>query len=305
MAFRPEPRATPGWADRLRALDAFPKARDEAAEFFERTAAGGAITLAAAAVMALLFLSELHLFLRVRTTHELSVDASRGEQLAVHFNVTFPRLPCAWLSVDAMDVSGEVHLDVAGHEVYKQRLDAGGRPLVAHRPVRHEVGPALGPPPDAGAKAAAAAAQAAADAAEEAAEAAGGCGSCYGAEDAVAGPEPHCCNSCADVQEAYRRKGWAMTDTEAVRQCRGEGYLGEVAAQAGEGCRVYGDLLVNKVRVAVVVGWVGRGGFILFHLLFLFCVLDASLKTSKTSSWSARSGPPPKKKRRRKKKTSA
>lgn len=27
-------------------------------------------------------------------------------------DITFPRLPCSWLSLDAMDVSGELHLDV-------------------------------------------------------------------------------------------------------------------------------------------------------------------------------------------------
>jgi hypothetical protein len=27
-------------------------------------------------------------------------------------NITFPRMPCSWLSLDTMDVSGELHLDV-------------------------------------------------------------------------------------------------------------------------------------------------------------------------------------------------
>ena len=83
-----------------------------------------------------------------------------------------------------------------------------------------------------------------------------------------------------------------MTDTEAVRQCRGEGYLGEVAAQAGEGCRVYGDLLVNKVRVVAVVAVVGWwvGLFHLFYIYFIYfimyllfrsCVADALMPPSK------------------------
>ncbi len=28
------------------------------------------------------------------------------------FDVTFPKVPCAWLSLDAMDISGELHLDL-------------------------------------------------------------------------------------------------------------------------------------------------------------------------------------------------
>ena len=43
----------------LKQCDAFPKTRDEAREFFQRTSAGGAITIVSACFMALLFLSEL------------------------------------------------------------------------------------------------------------------------------------------------------------------------------------------------------------------------------------------------------
>ena len=31
---------------------------------------------------------------------------------AAQFDITFPALPCEWLSLDAMDISGEMHLDV-------------------------------------------------------------------------------------------------------------------------------------------------------------------------------------------------
>lgn len=37
-------------------------------------------------------------------------------------------MPCAWLGVDAMDISGEVQLEV-DHDVYKRRLAADGMPL--------------------------------------------------------------------------------------------------------------------------------------------------------------------------------
>ena len=46
-------------ASLLKRFDAFPKQREEAAEFFNRTSAGGAITIVSALFMALLFFSEL------------------------------------------------------------------------------------------------------------------------------------------------------------------------------------------------------------------------------------------------------
>ncbi len=30
----------------------------------------------------------------------------------LQFDITFHKLPCAWTSLDAMDISGEMHLDV-------------------------------------------------------------------------------------------------------------------------------------------------------------------------------------------------
>ena len=60
-----------------------------------------------------------------------------------------------------------------------------------------------------------------------------------------------CCKTCAEVQEAYRRKGWVFNPT-AVKQCAGAG--GTALAAPGprippdsEACRIFGSLLVNKV----------------------------------------------------------
>jgi hypothetical protein len=47
----------------LKALDAYPKIRDD--EFFQKTMAGGAITIGSSVIMVLLFLSELCKFLRL------------------------------------------------------------------------------------------------------------------------------------------------------------------------------------------------------------------------------------------------
>lgn len=40
------------------------------------------------------------------------------------------------------------------------------------------------------------------------------CSSCYGAES----QSIKCCNTCEEVQEAYRAKGWAFVDASKVKQ---------------------------------------------------------------------------------------
>lgn len=36
----------------------------------------------------------------------------------VQFDITFPAMPCEWMSLDLMDISGEMHLDVVGLPVH-------------------------------------------------------------------------------------------------------------------------------------------------------------------------------------------
>lgn len=73
-----------GWWSNLKTFDAFPKQREEAAEFFHRSVSGGVITLVAAFLMTILFFSELGIYVKVRTVNELLVDTSRGETLQIH-----------------------------------------------------------------------------------------------------------------------------------------------------------------------------------------------------------------------------
>lgn len=44
---------------------------------------------------------------------ELVVDKGRGEKMEIHMNITFPRMPCELLTLDVMDVSGEVQSEVS------------------------------------------------------------------------------------------------------------------------------------------------------------------------------------------------
>lgn len=209
---------------RIRQLDAFPKVNED---FYRRSLSGGVITLIAAVVMLLLFFTELRIYLHPVTTTELTVDTSRGDTLQIYLDVTFPSLACSFISLDAMDISGEQHLDVK-HNIYKKRLDPTGK--VVEPPKQENLG---GPQ------------------IEKPLQRHGGrlqhnetyCGSCFGAEQS----DDDCCNSCEEVREAYRRKGWGLSNPDLIDQCKREGWLDKIKEEEGEGCNVYGSLEVNKV----------------------------------------------------------
>lgn len=71
------------------------------------------------------------------------------------------------------------------------------------------------------------------------------CGSCYGA---VSLREDGCCNTCQDVREAYVKSGWGMVNVNIIDQCIAEGWIDRVQKRSNEGCNIFGNLLVNKVR---------------------------------------------------------
>ncbi|CAI9763892.1 unnamed protein product [Fraxinus pennsylvanica] len=208
---------------KIRNLDAYPKINED---FYSRTLSGGVITIASSIVMLLLFISELRLYLHAVSETKLVVDTSRGERLRINFDVTFPALPCSILSLDAMDISGEQHLDVR-HDIIKKRIDAHGNVIETRQD-------GIGHPKI-----------------EKPLQRHGGrlehnetyCGSCYGTEAS----DDDCCNSCEEVREAYRKKGWAMSNPDLIDQCKREGFLQRVKEEEGEGCNIYGFLDVNKV----------------------------------------------------------
>ncbi|MBA0815722.1 hypothetical protein Gohar_000475 [Gossypium harknessii] len=166
------------------------------------------------------------MYLHTVTETKLLVDTSRGETLRINFDVTFPAIPCSILSVDAMDISGEQHLDIK-HDIIKKRINTNGD-VIESKP------DGIGAPKI-----------------EKPLQRHGGrleqnetyCGSCFGAEQS----DDDCCNSCEEVRDAYRRKGWAMTNADLIDQCKREGFFERIKEQEGEGCNVQGSLEVNRV----------------------------------------------------------
>ncbi|KAG6890820.1 hypothetical protein C0995_003253 [Termitomyces sp. Mi166 len=148
------------------------------------------------------------------------VDKSRGEKLTVNMNITFPRVPCYLLSLDVMDISGELQRDLS-HNVLKVRLDEHGAivPNSYSAELRNDIDKMNEQKKD------------------------GYCGSCYGGLE----PPSGCCQTCEDVRQAYVNRGWSFSNPDAIEQCKDEGWAENLRDQKNEGCNISGRIRVNKV----------------------------------------------------------
>lgn len=209
---------------RLRSFDAYAKTLDD---FSHKTYTGAAVSIMAGLLMLILFASELGYYLSTDVSPELFVDTSRNEKMRINLDIIFPEMPCSYLSIDVMDISGEQQLDVM-HTLYKRRLDKDGNTI--QEELHEEIGHG-----DIATNASDSNALANLDPER--------CESCYGAET----KDHQCCNNCEQVREAYRKKGWAFNNAEGITQCEREGWSDTLKAQADEGCSMHGFLLVNKV----------------------------------------------------------
>ena len=107
-------------AMRLATFDVYPKTLSE---FRQRTLTGAAVSIACTLLIAVLTVIEVADYLQVKQDDHLFVDTSRGQQLRINLNVTFPALPCSVLSLDTLDVSGN-HAANIMQNIHKVRLDA-------------------------------------------------------------------------------------------------------------------------------------------------------------------------------------
>lgn len=188
------------------------------------------MTIISYTIMFILLISEFKLYLTTDLTEELFVDTTRNHKLKINFNINIPSISCAYVSLDAMDSSGDQHLHI-DHNVFKKRLDLDGKPIdeaavkedIATTKTVKKVETMVN---------------------NDTKVAEVKCGSCYGAQV----NETHCCNTCQDVIDAYREKRW-NPNLEDFEQCKNEKMTDGDKAKAAfkEGCQVYGHMEVNRM----------------------------------------------------------
>ncbi|KAL6783963.1 hypothetical protein ACKKBG_A04210 [Auxenochlorella protothecoides x Auxenochlorella symbiontica] len=113
----------------LARISAYTRAEDH---LREKTVHGGIVTIIGILVAVVLFAGEAHRCLSYHMVQTMKVDTTRDELLHIHFNITFPALPCSSLTMDTGDVSGTYHSELGvavarNGELHKWRLDAEGR----------------------------------------------------------------------------------------------------------------------------------------------------------------------------------
>jgi len=155
-------------------------------------------------------------FLQRELTPQLIVDNDREEKVPVHFDITLPYSSCPITTVDVLTKSGELMIDIEKN-ITKTRIHHDGTPLTVDEieAIQKQI------PEQKNLNV---------------------CGSCHGADS----PKRKCCYTCDDVLEAYREKGW-KADITKFEQCRNSQKLSLARLTHDEGCRVVGDLLLNKI----------------------------------------------------------
>jgi len=208
------------------------------------------VSIVSLVVIFVLVFSELYLFMQVERFDQLYVDTQQERKIPIYLNITFPAISCDALSLDVMDVSGEHHLHIDHHTVYKMRLTLDGLPIIDQDAEQIDNKPesddgAIKPATGAVKHDLVNSAEQEKARAERAKRVKDPkyCGSCYGASRDTT----QCCNTCDDVREAYRKVGWAFNPSEEIEQCFEEILDRKIKYAKQEGCNLHGFFLVNKV----------------------------------------------------------
>lgn len=222
---------------RFRRYDAFAKTGDD---YTTRTVTGGIVTIVSACIIIYLIWVEYTAYTNVVWKPKLIVDTGRKQHMDIHFNITFPHVPCFTVSLDVLDAASEHQMNIA-KTITKTRLDPKGNcigpesftpapqePSTKNKDKRGKrsnetilTDPHMDDP--------------------------NYCGSCYGATTLELDGSLSCCNTCDAVKDAYNRKGMELPDLDMIEQCDPAGWKTKLETQSQEGCNLAGIITVNRI----------------------------------------------------------
>ncbi|GAX21593.1 hypothetical protein FisN_29Hh026 [Fistulifera solaris] len=219
--------------ERLKKIDTHSSVSNE---FRVYTVSGAVLSVTTVCFILYLVWTEITFNFQTTVQQRVHVNATSPRGLEMEFDITLHSVKCSQLSIDAQDPSGQsmsLHLDKE-HHVWKHRVeiaDDGAKFNVIGSRNKIELGSTLLDMETVEYKIA-----------ENSElmqdENDNDCLSCYGAGD-----EDECCNTCEDVQRAYKRKGWALPDLSTIAQCRQSPQTDE---GEHEGCNVHGKVALDS-----------------------------------------------------------
>ena len=227
------------WSDRLRGFDAHSSVESEYRVY---TLQGALLSVITVLLILYLVVTEFWFNFQVVTTERVHVNATSPSGLEMEFDISFYDIPCTHLSIDANDPTGQVqslHLDRT-HHVWKHRVvfpkaNNGERVLLGSK-MKLEFGSTLKslddlkerPPPE----------PLEGEGEDKDSQEDPSCGSCFGA----ATEENECCNTCDDIERAYKRKGWVLRDFSSIPVCA---HKAQRKLERDEGCNVHGVVALS------------------------------------------------------------
>jgi hypothetical protein len=215
----------------LFSFDAFAKTLDDRRI---KTSTGGIITIICIITTIILLYNEYEDYNKIVLRPELVIDRDRNKMLDINLDISFPFMPCDLLSLDVMDLTGEIEFDLLKNGFTKIRLDNEGNEIeelkfdanenIDNNNNNNNIG----------------------------VDSNGYCGPCYGSlnqndNDVKADNEKICCNSCNSVRIAYSKAGWKFYDGKDIEQCEREGYVDRINSRLNEGCRIKGIAQINRI----------------------------------------------------------
>ncbi|ESS63548.1 hypothetical protein TCDM_08584 [Trypanosoma cruzi Dm28c] len=208
---------------KVAAVDLFPKPKEDYSR--SQTYHGALVSLVTVVVIGLLVFWEVcsYIFGRDAYTTELSVDTSLSTEVEFNLDITFPRVPCHEVSLDVLDVTGTVNLNVT-RNIFKTPVDAQGNfAFIGTRQGVGEYGSFR-------------------EQSKDDPNSPQFCGRCFISEHQLSMMENknRCCNTCNDVLNAYDQQGLPRPQKNEVEQCIYELSL------INPGCNYKGTLIVKK-----------------------------------------------------------